>query len=94
MRVIGRTKRWRNASHGSARRFQKANDYKGFWDDVMVLAIIFRSLTEECRAGKTLDEIVAALRADGEPEIAELIAAGYFWDEAAGAIRQKVASSK
>jgi hypothetical protein len=68
------------------RRISKIEDASGPPGDVRHMpdwqlhALICKSLTEECREGKTLEEIAAAYRTNGEDEIAEMFATDYVWD--------------
>jgi hypothetical protein len=48
--------------------------------DAQLHAIICRDLTKECWEGKTIEEIAAGYRTNGEDKIAELFATEYVWD--------------
>jgi hypothetical protein len=68
------------------RRISKIEDASGppgdvrYMPDWQLHALICKSLTEECRAGRTLEEIVANYRENGPGEVAELIVECYVWD--------------
>jgi hypothetical protein len=68
------------------RRLSKVEDASGppgdlrFMPDWQLHALICREMTVECREGKTIEEIAAAHRANGEDEVAEMFANEYVWD--------------